>query len=55
MLEVGLHFESLQFEEAAQGGKEVIGLSRNRLCGRLGQRDVLFKRLMVTLGAIKLK
>ena len=49
MIQLGLPFQPLQFDKAAQSGKEVISLRGDRVCGRLGQRDVLFKRLMVTL------
>ena len=49
MIELGAHFQPLQFDKAAQGGEEMISLGGNGLCGRLGQRDVLFKRLMITL------
>ena len=31
MIEVGLHFQALQFDKAAQGGKEMIGLGGDRL------------------------
>ena len=48
MIQLGLPFQPLQFDKATQGGKEMIGLRRDRLRGRLGQRDVLFERLMIT-------
>ena len=48
MIQLGLPFQPLQFDKAAQGGKEMIGLGGDRLRGRLGQRDVLFERLMIT-------
>src|SRR5215475_3982034 len=49
MIELGPYFQPLQFDKATQSGKGMIGLSRHRLCRRLGQRDVLFERLMITL------
>ncbi len=49
MIQLGIHFQPLQFDKAAQGGKEMIGLGRDRLRGRLCQRDVLFERLVRTL------
>ena len=49
MIQLGFPFQPLQFEKATQRGKEVIGLRRHRLGGGLGQRDVLFERLMITL------
>ena len=48
MIELGFPFQPLQFDKATQGGKEMIGLRGDRLRGRLGQRDVLFERLMIT-------
>ena len=35
MIQLGFPFQLLQFDKAAQSGKEVIGLSRDRLCGGL--------------------
>ena len=36
MIEVGAHFQPLQFDKAAQGGEEMIGLGGDGLGGRLG-------------------
>ena len=49
MIEFGLPFEPLQFDKATQRGKEMIGWGGDGLRGGLGQRDVLFERLMITL------
>ena len=49
MIELGPHCQPLQFDKATQRGKEMIGLRGDGLRGGLGQRDVLFKRLMITL------
>ncbi len=49
MIELGPHFEPLQFDEATQGGKEMSGLGGDGLRGGLGQRDLLFERLVITL------
>ena len=49
MIELGLPFEPLQFDKATQGGKEGIGLGGDGLGRGLGQRDILFERLMITL------
>ena len=49
MIELGLHFQLLQFDKATQGGKEMIGLGGDGLRGRLRQRDVLFERLVIAL------
>ena len=49
MIQRGSHFQPLQFDKAAQGGKEMIGLGRDRLRGGLRQRDILFERLVITL------
>jgi len=35
MIALGLHFQPLQFAKAAQGGKEMLGLSGFGLRGRL--------------------
>jgi len=48
MIERGLHLQSLQFDEATQGSKEVIGLGRDGLRGGLCQRNILFERLVIT-------
>ena len=48
MIQLGLHFQPLQFNKAAQGGKEMIGLGRDRLRGGLRQRNILFERLVIT-------
>ena len=48
MIELGIHFQQLQFDEATQGGEEVIGLGGDGLGRGLGQRDVLFERLVIT-------
>ena len=45
MIQLGFPFQPFQFEKAAQSGKEVISLRGDRVCGRLGQRDVLFSDL----------
>ena len=49
MIELGLHVQALQFDEATQGSKERVGLGGDRLRRRLRQRDLLFKRLVRTL------
>ena len=49
MIELGLHFQHLQFDEAAQGSKEVIALCGLGLRWRFLQRDILFQRFVVTL------
>ena len=49
MIELGPHCQPLQFDKATQRGKEMIGLRGDGLRGGLGQRDVLFERLMITL------
>ena len=36
MIQLGLPFQPLQFDKAAQGGEEMIGLGGDGLCGRLG-------------------
>ena len=48
MIQLGLPFQPLQFDKATQRGKEMIGLGRDGLGGRLGQRDILFERLVIT-------
>jgi hypothetical protein len=48
MIELGLHFQPLPFDKATQGSKEMVGLRDDGVGGRLGQRAVLFERLMIT-------
>jgi hypothetical protein len=36
MIELSCHFQPLQFDKAAQSGKEVMGLGGDCLCGRFG-------------------
>jgi len=48
MIELSSHFQPLQFDKATQRGEEMIGLGGDRLGGRLGERDIVFERLVVT-------
>jgi hypothetical protein len=41
MIELGLPFEPLQFDEATQGGNEMIGLGGDGLRGGRGRRGAL--------------
>jgi hypothetical protein len=49
VIELGPHFQPLQFDKAPEGGKEMIGLGSDSLRGQLRQRHSLCERLVITL------